>query len=195
MPIPKEANVQLPLPPETQLYGAKLLYCTDQLRRPYLFLHAVRSPQANIHYLPDLERGYKAEAAYDAEKCAQAVDPPDLIAQAPSSRKDAEPFFQALQQAYPKAMNLSSFFSKTSSFKAGAAQTFDEVKAAIRFDPDETSLDAIRNANHMVIVDDVLATGRTLAAMMFRLHQVNPNLTFSVICPLWIKQSTTGAIV
>lgn len=106
---------------------------------------------------------------------------PDAIALAPSSRTLGVPYRAAISARFPSAVDLSQHFTKTDDTKAGSLKTFAEVLKGITYaGPPQPSLGSL------LIVDDVLESGRTVASMVNRLlvARMPPTSTITVAVPL-----------
>ncbi|OHA09332.1 MAG: hypothetical protein A3A44_03450 [Candidatus Sungbacteria bacterium RIFCSPLOWO2_01_FULL_60_25] len=90
---------------------------------------------------------------------------PEAITVAPSRRLLAAPYMEVAAQRFPGARDLSIYVHKIGETSAAESQSFDEVLESIRYTgPRQDGLQSL------LIVDDMLASGRTAAAMVSRLR-------------------------
>lgn len=86
----------------------------------------------------------------------------------PSSRDDARPYADALLEAGIAKVDLSSFVKRIdSSFRAGQSQSFEEVRSSIEV----VQLPNASAFNSLIVVDDVLSSGRSVAAVVIALQE------------------------
>lgn len=138
---------------------------------PLYHLHAVRSIARLINGRGAHARAY---AYYEALPSALKVlrdwaskERFDVIVRAPSRRHDAEPFVAAIQLGMREsADDLSSYFSKQDSFRAGAASAAEAAVAAISCALPSSELDDVRE---VLVVDDIFSKGYTAAAIVTHL--------------------------
>lgn len=85
----------------------------------------------------------------------------------PSSRNDARPYADALLNAGIATVDLSGCVKRIDpSFRAGQSISFEEVRSSIEVvqPPSVSSFDCL------IVVDDVLSSGRSVAAVVLALH-------------------------
>lgn len=192
----KEIAYELPIPLPESHTAATLVYETvaamDECPEgPLAFLHKVRS-SVSLGVDPDLGTGRHAYEYYRElpalmERFSEWAREKDfsLVACAPSLRSDAVPILAAIRAVCRDAKDVSRFLYKLPGFCAGVATDFGSVFSALCYLGRRT----LDGHNSVLIVDDVLATGNTTAAMVCRLRDAGLPETakVTIAVPLWIR--------
>ena len=107
----------------------------------------------------------------------------DLIADPPSRGGQHRPYLDAFRTLWPKAVGC--YFVKHRPVNSGdPGTTLKSLRRAISLGP-LPKPGAVKRAERVLIVDDVIATGRTIAVLVEKLRPViGPAATFTVVCPL-----------
>lgn len=147
------------------------------------YLQSIRSGAITEESLIALS--YKAMAQFYASRLAAMVGGSyDAIVMAPSSRNDAEPYFEALKQT--AAIDCTSRFSRTNTARAGeSTTTLTDLLQAIEYERegDESELKSL------LIVDDVFSSGKTVRALVSKLRDagLQPDCRIVVAVPLLVE--------
>lgn len=118
---------------------------------------------------------------------AHFSEPMDVLVSPPSTRPELiVPYRQALSKKFPDAIDRTEAFTSDGSVSSTHGASYEELLASISYKPfgDESKL------NSIVIVNDVLARGRTVAAIIHRLKEaeLSPTCSITIACPLWVRR-------
>lgn len=161
---------------------------------PLWHLHQVASPNAQkfAKVNPELYQRranvYQSKLDTYVENLTELVENRefDVITKAPSSREDAQPYFDSIKAEFPDALDLSDCFSKKDGCKAGSAASLKKFLPCLTFGCDCELGDYSR----LLIVDDLMSNGLTAAAMIRRLQEegLQDEAEISVAVPLLLRE-------
>ena len=105
--------------------------------------------------------------------------PDAYIAPPTNDRSLQKPYTEIFKQEFPQMEDLSRFFKKDE-LDRGAIKMINEAMQIV---------DTLDKREKILIIDDVYATGKTVATTVSSLEKISPKSgrIFIVICPLWIK--------
>jgi hypothetical protein len=178
--------------PEITLRGEmSLAYLEEYTGDPlsdssFIFLHRVRLAG------PEYARGYDAYLYYltlperlRAFTHLLTEEQFDLVAMAPSRRRDAEPFMAALLASRTHDYeDVSDHMVKDPT----ARSTEYALPSAFKEKLTISSYLDLSNFNHLLIVDDVFSSGVTAGAMLLRMgeHGLPRSASVTVAVPIWV---------
>lgn len=151
------------------------------------FLHRVRDPKWTALW-PDWATSDEAVSYYQQIPAAAnaLLDEigritVDLVVAAPSRRRDVEPYLAFVKQRFPDAMDLSRYVHRVRPHSAGAQPGPAGFVGSIAL-----SCGSLHRFRHVLIVDDVFASGTTASAMTTRFEQLGlpPDAAVRVAAPL-----------
>lgn len=183
--------IDLPLlrgPKPATLYYLAHTKAAEPVRYNLQFLHRVRDRRW-LAQLPDWATGDEAVAYYEqlptaaAALAAELGDlPVDLVAAAPSRRRDAEPYLAAIKRRRRDAHDVSRSVHRVGNVSAGETTEPTRFVAHVALTY-ATRFDQFRD---VLIVDDVYSAGTTAAALLFRMEQLGlpTDARVSVAAPL-----------
>jgi hypothetical protein len=121
---------------------------------------------------------------------AQLHGPFAAIVSPPSRYPEhAEPYRLGVQERFPDALDLTHRFSRASEVSSGSNASFVDVCTALTYVPagDEVDISSI------IVVDDIFARGRTIAALVLKLRQSGfaVGAPITIACPLWVPRLTS----
>ena len=188
----------LEIPDQDPIYSVEvhcIMQSDDQKEAgPLWHLHEVRSPMAqrvaseNPKLYQRRANAYENKLETYIEHLTQLVEGEDfdVITKAPSSREDAQPYFDSIKAEFPDALDLSDCFSKKDDCKAGSAGSLKEFLPCLFFDCDSE----LGDYSSLLIVDDLMSNGLTAAAMIRRLYEegLQDEAEISVAVPLLLRE-------
>ena len=145
----------------------RLIFGETRVGERAMYLQGVRSgllgadePEDKIHYERNLKFG-SIKLACEAKSHAPHVD---AVVSPPSSRNDADPYREAILRILPpRTIDLTTNFSRNGSVKSGdAATTLSQLINNMSYAP--CGLES--SIGSLVIVDDLIAQGKTVAALL-----------------------------
>jgi predicted amidophosphoribosyltransferase len=152
------------------------------------YLQMVRQPDRyDAQKLEDWRTNYEqCLPSYLIKFAGHFDDEMGAIVSPPSSRpRLLDPYRAALLKKFPRALDLTDAFTDTSKPSSGLGTSFEHLVTAISYKPlgNEPALKSL------VIVDDVLASGRTAAAVIQKLTDAGlpQNCQITVACALWVR--------
>lgn len=189
---PKSERRPLPPVPQSSRIRGEIVvlhlhkYDTSRpLDEPIQYLHTRRlAKYAYRDEWLDQVRAYYDALGELTEQFVQGVIAaagPDLVVQAPSNDPSADPYFAGLALRAASSNVRRHLWVKDKSHSAGAGDRSDagaEYEAIKWRGPTPPSLGSFRR---VVIVDDVFAAGKTMAATWARLHEAGLPLDAAVI--------------
>lgn len=139
-------------------------------------------------------QGYRNMAPHYARQLADAIASCglafDAVVVAPSQRQDVAPYIAEISDRMGLP-DLSAGFARRGNVKAATAASVEEVVAEFGYQPNG----AEANIRSLLIVDDSVATGKTISAMLYHLRKagLSQDCDATVAAPAWIKQSSNSA--
>ncbi len=138
------------------------------------YLQLVRTSTLTILAGGDDPESTQLALEYHADKLQFAEDlanmlpsgPPAGILCVPSTRDLTRIYFDSIRRRFAEALDLTSTVGRKGKVKGGESTSYDEILA------DTTCAGSfnLRNIGALLMVDDVFDSGRTVAALVTRLH-------------------------
>ena len=129
---------------------------------------------------------YRAlEKIYCSHLAARMPADFDAILSPPSDHPShAEPYRLMIREKKEAALDVTGSFERVGPTRAGLGGTPQQLLASMTYFP----CGAESSWMHIVIVDDIMKQGTTVAAiiMLLRQHGLSPNCKVTVACPLWL---------
>ena len=134
---------------------------------------------------------FAMEHFYAARLAGQLNKNWDAVVAPPSSRPWARPYLEAAKSMHP-AIDLTPRFTRVGPVRSGDPTTsMDEVIASLAYQArgDESGFATV------LCIDDVLASGKTIAAIvhLLRQHGLPSSAVFQVAVALWIPAGTSSS--
>jgi hypothetical protein len=192
-----EVKIDIPLDAPC-IFGVRLFYLREH-RFPFAdsgdlyYLQAIRSgalrlTSANPEEHPKAVSYHKSKTKYGRElaNLTRAFQPEFVLAP-PSNRSDALFYLAEVRVTHPSATDLTANFSRTPGVTAGqTGTTLESLKSALHFQKPPRLLQG-----PVLIVDDVLSSGRTTAAIIDCLRQAGlpDSALVGVAAPLLVEKA------
>lgn len=157
---------------------------------PLLFLQAVR----NDTVIPGLKGSYEREVPRNSSKLKAEIENYQIencqidvhaVLTPPSTYCFAKPYLDTIKPLFNDAHDVSGSFTRDPGVHSDQCETVEQYKNCLHYSS-HCDLTAVRS---LLIVDDVLNRGRTVAAvvLLLREHGLPARSRVFAACPLWIS--------
>lgn len=103
----------------------------------------------------------------DVFESGSGLGPPDALIEVPSTRPYNRPYADEFRRRFSETLDLTPNVHRAGQFKSGEGASFQEVFT----DTSVTGTPPLANIRSLLLIDDVLAEGKTVAAVVARLRE------------------------
>jgi hypothetical protein len=127
---------------------------------------------------------YANTQKYHTRKLADIVEQgmagghPDAIVELPSTRNFNKPYTAEIRRRFPDARNLPPIVGRHWKVRSAESASFEEVLADTFIISDNDGLDTLKT---VLLVDDILGEGKTVAAIVARLREAGLSSTAHIV--------------
>ncbi|PLX06777.1 MAG: hypothetical protein C0596_13820 [Marinilabiliales bacterium] len=161
-------------------------YSADDSSNAYTVIQKYRKLNDNCYrnmVIPMWDKGKKELADKMIQKILNFVDQKEeFYVSTPASNIDVfvSYLLQQVKEAFPRAIDLSSYMKKTKNIEVGLEEnrqmTEQEIEEIIEVDRDGMKSCIAETANKFVIIDDVYSTGRSIRVCYKIISNIIPNI-------------------